>query len=417
MGAVKLDKGQNTGLATSGLAFRLITVPAGGTDTSALLLNESGKIRTDDDFVFYNQPDHPSAAVRHVAGGDAGGDEIQISFAGLDPDIDRIIVTASVDAGSISRYSQMQLLVRDLASDADAYAVDVVGEGSESALLLVEVYRRSGAWKLRAVSQGYSSGLAGLATDFGINVAQPPPAPVPTFASAPSTIAAGESEPPSVMPTPSPDVAPFAAETTTPGVRSTTSATEADPHPPTPDPEEIAFVRRLMFDYGHACDDIVRLTDQGTRTAHELIEARRMADMRPQHEISIKHFTDLAAKHHRDFAALCQAFEGACRRARDVGNQIYAAAATVKSPFKPEVVLMMVLDGEQTAEGNQMYGIARVASHIMRTQFSPSPQGFVDGYRCVEQACNAESGTIFDEGHPGYVVWDSRPAAPSHGVL
>jgi hypothetical protein len=86
LGAVRLIKGQNTTLSSTELAFFLVTTPAGGIDTSALVLGQNGKIRQESDFVFYNQPVHPSGSVRHL-GFDAatGVDGIEMMCSGLDP--------------------------------------------------------------------------------------------------------------------------------------------------------------------------------------------------------------------------------------------------------------------------------------------------------------------------------------------
>ena len=197
MSTVRLSKGQNTGIATWGLAFRLVASPSGGVDTSALVLGISGKIRSDADFVFYNQPQHPSGSVRLVSG-DGGPDAVELTLADLDAGVDKVLVAASVGAGSIRRYDRLSLVVRDLATGNDAFEIDVVGEGDETAVVLAEVYRRNGSWKLRAVSQGYDSGLAGLATDYGIDVADPGPS-VPSSSAAPT--------PPEPRTPPAPEIA------------------------------------------------------------------------------------------------------------------------------------------------------------------------------------------------------------------
>ncbi|WP_167760394.1 TerD family protein [Blastococcus sp. CT_GayMR16] len=383
VGAVRLSKGQNTTLSSADLAFFLMTTPAGGIDTSALVLGQNGKIRQESDFVFYNQPAHPSGSVRHL-GADAvtGVDGIQVTCGGLDAGVDRVLITVSVDTGSIRGYSHAKLLVRDLVTGADAYEVDVAGEGDESALVLAELYRRNGAWKLRAVSQGYDSGLAGLATDYGIEIAESTTAPP----SAPSS------------------------DTQQDGVPTPIQA-PTDPAPPVPDPEEVALVRNLMLQYGQACQAIGQHVDEAAQVAHVVLQARQMAEVRPQHEISIAHFAKLATEKERDFSALYEAFEGARRRARAIGSQIYAAASTVKVPFDPEMVALIVLDEAGT------YGFAQVGSHVMRTEFAPSPQSFLDGFRRAQQSIEDDDSTILSAAFPGYVVAEAQPASSSHGVL
>lgn len=397
MGAERLIKGQNTTLSSSELAFFLMTTPAGGIDTSAIVLGQNGKVRQESDFVFFNQPDHPSGAVRHVAA-DAltGVDGVEVAYARFDAGVDRVLITVSVAAGSIRTYSRATLLVRDLTTGEDVYEVDVVGEGAESALVLAEIYRRNGAWKLRGVSQGYESGLAGLATDYGIDVAEPAtpgsPAPQAFPAAAPLEI-----PPPDTQRTspPAPPAQPL-----------------ADPAPPVPDPAEVAMVRNLMQQYGQACEAITEHINNAAKVARDAVAARQMADVRPQHEISIRHFANLAAQKERDFSALFEALEGACRRARAIGAQIHAAASTVKVPFDPEMVLMIVLDDQGT------YGDAQVGSHVMGADFPASPQAFLDVFERVRHAVEADNSTILDSGFSGYVVGRAQPtSSSSHGVL
>lgn len=153
-----------------------------GVDASALLLTASGKVRSDADFVFYNQPVHLGGAVRH-AGKQGTADAVDVNLAGLEADIDRVAVCASADGGTFGQVPGLHLLLLDAASGAQLARFDIAA-GPETAMLGGELYRRAGAWKFRAVGQGWSSGLAGLATDFGITVDDAPAAPPQPFAPA-----------------------------------------------------------------------------------------------------------------------------------------------------------------------------------------------------------------------------------------
>ncbi|MEV0775987.1 VWA domain-containing protein [Streptomyces sp. NPDC050428] len=147
-------------------------------DASALLLTNSGQVRSDGDFVFYNQPRHPSDAVRHL-GKQPGADSVEVDLARLEPGIERVALCASADGGTFGQVPGLRLLLLDVASGAELARFDMAA-GSETAYVSGELYRRGGGWKFRAVGQGYASGLAGLATDFGITVdAEPPPVVVP----------------------------------------------------------------------------------------------------------------------------------------------------------------------------------------------------------------------------------------------
>ncbi|MET9412863.1 TerD family protein [Streptomyces klenkii] len=174
-------------------------------DVSGLLLTADGKVRSDDDFVFYNQPSGPGVAHRAASGG--APDAITVDTAGVPADIDKIVVTASPDAqGQTFAGIEPTATVRN-ADDGSVLATFTPPRlGSETALVVVEVYRRAGAWKVRAVGQGYANGLAGIATDFGVSVeepAVPAPAPVPVPA-APAPVQPPAAAPP--MPAAAPPV-------------------------------------------------------------------------------------------------------------------------------------------------------------------------------------------------------------------
>ncbi|CAM5527495.1 TerD family protein [Streptomyces coeruleorubidus] len=145
-------------------------------DASALLLGPDGRVRSDEDFVFYNQPRHPSGKVwrlgkKRVAEGLT--DTIQTDLAGVESGVSRILLVASADGVTFDHVRALRILLYDAAgSGAEALAYfDVKPEtGEETALICGELYRRGEAWKFRALGEGYSNGLQGLATDYGISV-------------------------------------------------------------------------------------------------------------------------------------------------------------------------------------------------------------------------------------------------------
>ena len=147
-------------------------------DASALLLARDGKVRTDDDFVFYNQPRHPSGLVRHRAKqrfGPEVTDSLDVDLGALPPGVERVVIAASVAESSFGRVPGLRVLLYDLATvgmpgTQPLARFDLVDANAETALLCGELYRRDGGWKFRAIGQGYASGLVGLATDFGITV-------------------------------------------------------------------------------------------------------------------------------------------------------------------------------------------------------------------------------------------------------
>ncbi|MBT1098276.1 CAP domain-containing protein [Streptomyces sp. Tu102] len=174
----ELVPGGNLPLPGGGMTVR---VP-GPFDVSALITDDSGKVRGDADFVFYNQPSAPGARLH--------GDTLTVDPPRLRSGATRVTVVVSPsDPGTpLGRLPAPVLQV----TDPDGRPIARFAPprpGPETVLLLAEVYRRGGGWKLRALGQGYADGLAGLARDFGVDViedATPSPArrtavpPVPT---------------------------------------------------------------------------------------------------------------------------------------------------------------------------------------------------------------------------------------------
>ncbi|MFC7217685.1 TerD family protein [Streptomyces polyrhachis] len=176
-------------------------------DASALLLTD-GRVRDDRDFVFYNQASHASGAVRHEGKRPAGGestDVIAVELGRVEPGVERVILCASTDGGDFGRVPGLRIRVLEAAGGAELMRYEVADAGVEKAFILGELYRRQGAWKFRAVGQGYGSGLEGLATDFGITVDEPqaaPPAP------AAPVLPPQRTTPPPTLVTPTPPPAP-----------------------------------------------------------------------------------------------------------------------------------------------------------------------------------------------------------------
>ncbi|WP_326756905.1 TerD domain-containing protein [Streptomyces hirsutus] len=212
-----MSKGSNTPVPTTALRVELGWRTGPGVpdaDASALLL-AGGKVRSDGDFVFYNQPAHSSGAVRHEGKRNAGGqvtDTVLVDLARVEPGIETVLLAASSDGGTFGRIPGLYIEVKDAAQGTVAARFDSAGATSESAFVLGEFYRRQGAWKFRAVGQGYSSGLEGLATDYGITVDEPqhaapaspatapPAAPTPPVTTPPPPVARPAAPPPAAAP-------------------------------------------------------------------------------------------------------------------------------------------------------------------------------------------------------------------------
>jgi stress response protein SCP2 len=172
-------KGSNVPLDATAVRAVLRWTPGPGVpdvDASALLLGSDGRVRSDEDFVFYNQPRHPSGAVRRLPKkqrADGWTDSVEADLAALDPSVDQVVLAASSDGEPFGHVRDLRILLYDAAApEADPVALfDVHPEtGEETAVICGELYRRGDSWKFRAVGQGYPTGLVGLATAFGISV-------------------------------------------------------------------------------------------------------------------------------------------------------------------------------------------------------------------------------------------------------
>ncbi|MER6098063.1 TerD family protein [Streptomyces sp. NPDC001728] len=150
-----------------------IAVRGGEIDAMALLLTGGGTVGGDGDVVFHGAPVHPSGAVRLTRGG-AGTAWLEVGLASVEARVERVLVVASTERRAMRDVAGLS--VEAFAPDGTSVArYDVTDAAGETAMVLAELYRRAGGWKFRAVGQGYANGLAGLATDHGVDVAEPTP--------------------------------------------------------------------------------------------------------------------------------------------------------------------------------------------------------------------------------------------------
>lgn len=190
MAGLTLEKGNNLSLtktdpglqqAIVGLGWdpRTTTGESFDLDASALLLGANGKVRSADDFIFYNQPSAKDGSVEHKgdnrSGEGAGDDEqIAIDLSKVAADVERIIIVVSIDKAEERRQNFGQVRgaycrVVNQSNDQEIVRFDLSEDAApETSMLFAEIYRHGGEWKFKAVGQGYASGLAGIATDFGV---------------------------------------------------------------------------------------------------------------------------------------------------------------------------------------------------------------------------------------------------------
>ncbi|MFJ5835179.1 TerD family protein [Streptomyces shenzhenensis] len=163
---------ENVGSAIVGLGWGSPT-GEGDADVSVLLLDANGKVRSDADFYFYNNPVAADGSVQLLGKtptADGNEDRISFDLTAVPSDVDRIVVAASRYEGA--RFGELEGVKLSLADGGGEellrFAID--DADSVSAIIFGELYRRGEEWKFRAVGQGYDTGLAGLATDFGVDI-------------------------------------------------------------------------------------------------------------------------------------------------------------------------------------------------------------------------------------------------------
>ncbi|WP_431675976.1 VWA domain-containing protein [Kitasatospora sp. KL5] len=163
-----LAKGENTSL-TSGPVALTVTLAGPAIDVSALLLGPGGKVRSDKDLVFYNHPAHDGVSISDRT--------VTADLPRIPADVAAVVLVASIDPlqpGAVFTTAPGLAIVQPgsppISFTAPAFA------GKETVIVLAELYRRGEGWKVRAVGQGYASGLAGLATDYGVDVDDEPAA-------------------------------------------------------------------------------------------------------------------------------------------------------------------------------------------------------------------------------------------------
>ncbi|MGW5923890.1 TerD family protein [Nocardia fluminea] len=168
---MELRKGAHAPVPTSLLAVVVSWRSAHTVDAHALLVTESGLVRGDRDFVFFNAPRHASQAVTLDQEPAPGTARLSISLPRTEPDVARIVVSASLDDATFDQLPDLTLTVH--AADGPIARFTIDGIEDVQAMMFGEFYRRDGQWRFRAIGQGWSGGLAGLAGEFGVTVDEP----------------------------------------------------------------------------------------------------------------------------------------------------------------------------------------------------------------------------------------------------
>ncbi|ASA15094.1 TerD family protein [Pseudomonas aeruginosa] len=190
--ALSLQKGGNLSLSKEAPGLTKILVGLGwdprstdgaqfDLDASAFLLNASGKVRGDADFIFYNQLKSPDGSVEHTGdnrdgAGDGDDEAIKVDLSRVPVDVDKIAFTVTIHDAENRRQNFGQvgnsfIRIVNEANGSEIVRYDLAEDAStETAMIFAELYRHNSEWKFRAVGQGYAGGLKALANGYGLNV-------------------------------------------------------------------------------------------------------------------------------------------------------------------------------------------------------------------------------------------------------
>lgn len=190
--AISLSKGGNVSLTKSAPGLTNILIGLGwdaratdgagfDLDASGFLLTTAGKVRSDADFIFFNQPASADGSVKHLGdnttgAGDGDDEQITVDLTKVPADVDKIAIAVTIHEAearkqSFGMVSQAFVRVVNAADNSEIVRYDLSEDFSiETALIFGEVYRNAGEWKFRAVGQGFQGGLGAMAKNFGVNV-------------------------------------------------------------------------------------------------------------------------------------------------------------------------------------------------------------------------------------------------------
>lgn len=190
--AISLSKGGNVSLSKEVPGLAAVSVGLGWNarstdgspfdlDASAFMLKEDGKVRSDADFIFYNQKKSADGSVEHLGdnrtGAGEGDDEVvNLDLARLPADVGRVVFGVTIHDAADRRQnfgmvSGAYIRVINRADGVEIARYDLSEDAStETAMVFGEVYRHNTEWKFKAIGQGYGGGLKPMAESFGVNV-------------------------------------------------------------------------------------------------------------------------------------------------------------------------------------------------------------------------------------------------------
>ncbi len=189
---ISLSKGGNVSLSKTDPSLKNVIVglgwdarPTDGADfdldASAFMVKEDGKVRSDSDFIFYNQTKSTCGSVEHTGdnrtgAGDGDDEALVVLLDKIPADVQRVVFCVTIHDADMRKqnfgqvnHAYVRVVNKDSNNEVARY--DLSEDASiETAMIFGEIYRHSGEWKFRAVGQGYAGGLAALARQYGINI-------------------------------------------------------------------------------------------------------------------------------------------------------------------------------------------------------------------------------------------------------
>jgi tellurium resistance protein TerD len=189
---LSLSKGQNLSLSKNNPGVEKFTVGLGwdartttgddfDLDAFALLLGADGKVRSNDDFVFFNQKQDAAGSVVHggdnlTGAGDGDDEQIEVDLSKVPADVEKIVIAVSIFEAdqrgqTFGQVRNAFIRLVDTAKGSEEVKYDLTEDYStETAVNFAELYRNNGEWKFKAIGQGYDTGMVGVANDFGVAI-------------------------------------------------------------------------------------------------------------------------------------------------------------------------------------------------------------------------------------------------------
>lgn len=190
--AITLQKGGNLSLSKTDPGLNKIVIGLGwdarstdgaefDLDASAFLVNSTGKVRSEADFIFYNQQRTQDGSVEHTGDnrtgeGDGDDESIKVNLSLIAADVERIAITVTIHDADVRKQNFGQvsnafIRIVNEESNVEVVRFDLAEDAStEAAMIFGELYRHGAEWKFRAVGQGFNGGLKAMCSEFGINM-------------------------------------------------------------------------------------------------------------------------------------------------------------------------------------------------------------------------------------------------------